>query len=207
MQRNASGKRSCGAGLDVVDFLLRVAVSSIRQFYPRSTNTCEIFLNPARKDRTQCASYLTARRRSALPQSLRAINDADSASVLLRSTPPRLRPAAERLISFQRACSLRAPPLSLRKARPLSSETLCSCLPGGLALISIPQLSGSFSSSKDKSARPPPKSSANISPKFSRTCAKVSENNFLVVELICAITSSNLRREAVRSLFWFSRKR
>jgi len=42
----------------------------------------------------------------------------------------------------------------MARSPPLSNETLCSCLPGGLALISIPQLSGSFSSSNDKSARP-----------------------------------------------------
>ena len=62
-------------------------------------------------------------------------------------------------------------------------------------MISMPQLSGSLSSSNDRSARPPPKSSANISRKLIRTWAKVSLNNFLVVELICAITSSNSRRE------------
>jgi hypothetical protein len=72
----------------------------------------------------------------------------------------------------------------MARSPPLSNETLCSCLPGGLALISMPQLSGSFSSSSDKSARPPLKSSANISRKFMRTCENVSANNFLVVELI-----------------------
>ena len=62
-------------------------------------------------------------------------------------------------------------------------------------MISIPQLSGSFSSINDKSARPPPNSSANISRKFVRTWTNVSVNNFFVVELIRAMTSSNSRRE------------
>src|SRR5207253_4324763 len=93
----------------------------------------------------------------------------------------------------------------MERSPPLSSEMICNCFPGGLAMISIPQLSGSFSSSRDRSARPPPKSSVNISRKLIRTWANVSPNNFLVVELICAITSSNSRRELVRSLFCASR--
>src|SRR5205807_2490133 len=50
---------------------------------------------------------------------------------------------------------------TMDRSPPLSREMLCNCLPGGLAVISIPQLSGSFSSSNDRSARPPLKRSAN----------------------------------------------
>src|SRR5439155_21397518 len=77
-------------------------------------------LNSARKDCAQCASYLTARRSSAFPLSLRGINGAESASVILSSSPLGLRPAADQLISFQRASYLRAPLYSLRRAGTLS---------------------------------------------------------------------------------------
>src|SRR2546422_434910 len=84
----------------------------------------------------------------------------------------------------------------MARSPPLNSEMLCNCLPGGFAEISIPQLSGSFSSSNERSARPPSKSSANISLKLARTWANVSANNFLVVELIREITSSSSRRDS-----------
>src|SRR5689334_22663242 len=77
---------------------------------------------------------------------------------------------------------------------------LCSCLPGGFAVISIPQLSGSFSSSNDRSARPPPNSSVNMSRKFVRTCAKVSLNNFRVVELIVLVDCVEIYRTHVVQL-------
>src|SRR5207249_690983 len=66
----------------------------------------------------------------------------------------------------------------MARSPPLNSEMLCNCLPGGFAEISIPQLSGSFSSSNERSARPPSKSSANISLKLARTWANVSATNF-----------------------------
>ena len=64
-----------------------------------------------------------------------------------------------------------------------------SCLPGGLAMISMPLSNGSFSSTSTRLAVPPPNISTNISQKLIRTFSKVWANNFRVVSLILPITS------------------
>jgi len=119
----------------------------------------------------------------------------------------------ERRIYFRRECrtdsvapckSQIASDAVIARSPPLNNETLCSCFPGGLAADFNPAVRGSFSSTSDKSARRRRRAPQTFRGSY-RTCENVSANNFLVVELICAITSSNSAREFVRSLFCPSR--
>ena len=72
---------------------------------------------------------------------------------------------------------------------PDSSCTLCSRLPGGCAMISMPLSSGSFSSSSVRPARPPPNSVLKISWKLRLMAANASAKRSRVVSSMRLIAS------------------
>ena len=76
---------------------------------------------------------------------------------------------------------------------PESSWTLCSRLPGGWAMISMPLSSGSFSSSSVRPARPPPNSVLKVSWKLRLIAANASVNRCRVVSSIRLMASARLR--------------
>ena len=83
---------------------------------------------------------------------------------------------------------------------PDSSWTLCSRLPGGCAMISIPLSSGSFSSSSVRPARPPPNSVLKVSWKLRLMAENASAKRCRVVSSIRLIASAVWAIESTRSL-------